>query len=336
MRNTIIFVLFLFLSSCEQDLEPSLPGFESKLVVHSFINPGIPITVFLTENVDILSTERPNHVTGSTITLYEDDVMIEVLEETSIEQENQGFVDMVSLDGVYQLNYHPKKGSEYRIEVENTNYPHVTAITEIPVQTSNFEITLSEPSNIDVYHEGIESQVWADYSADIKIADAQGPNYYSIALISESRGYQVGYINDELVECEVTEPGLFEMDFRSNSIIFEDGENSQFTDQGGLVFSDDLFENKEFEFRIEFRGQSSLIVCNGTEYFDSFHIQVRTLSKEYYEYIKTTTLQKAVLEDPFAEPVQIFSNIAGGLGIFGGYNFETIEFSMRELLDDIN
>ena len=49
------------------------------------------------------------------------------------------------------------------------------------------------------------------------------------------------------------------------------------------------------------------------------HVNVKSVSKELYDYYKSVTLHKLNSASAFAEPQQIFSNIEEGVGIFGAY-----------------
>ena len=58
-----------------------------------------------------------------------------------------------------------------------------------------------------------------------------------------------------------------------------------------------------------------------------YYFFLKNVSFEYYEYFRTGMKQLEVIEDPFAEPVRIYSNIEGGKGIFAGYNEQVFEVS---------
>ena len=45
---------------------------------------------------------------------------------------------------------------------------------------------------------------------------------------------------------------------------------------------------------------------------------VNSMSDDYFEYQRS--LENSGYHDPFSEPLQIFSNIEGGRGVFAGYN----------------
>ena len=53
---------------------------------------------------------------------------------------------------------------------------------------------------------------------------------------------------------------------------------------------------------------------------NTFHAILRNTTEEYYDYNYTRDLQISVENNPFAQPVQVFDNIEGGLGVFAGYS----------------
>ncbi len=61
----------------------------------------------------------------------------------------------------------------------------------------------------------------------------------------------------------------------------------------------------------------------------TFYVLLRTTTEEYYQYNVTQDLQASVESNPFAQPVQVFNNIEGGLGIFAGYSQVEQEVAIR-------
>jgi len=45
-----------------------------------------------------------------------------------------------------------------------------------------------------------------------------------------------------------------------------------------------------------------------------------SVSEDYYKYNVTLAKYEQTQGDPFAQPVQVYSNIENGFGIFGGYS----------------
>ena len=48
-------------------------------------------------------------------------------------------------------------------------------------------------------------------------------------------------------------------------------------------------------------------------------LNVRAINAEYFKFYQTLGLQSVLSEDPFAEPVNVYSNIENGFGVFAGY-----------------
>jgi hypothetical protein len=51
---------------------------------------------------------------------------------------------------------------------------------------------------------------------------------------------------------------------------------------------------------------------------NEYHISIRSCSKTTYEYLRRFSVHYSNLNDPFAQPIPITSNIDNGFGIFGG------------------
>ena len=83
------------------------------------------------------------------------------------------------------------------------------------------------------------------------------------------------------------------------------------------LFSDILFngETKQIEFTI-FLGK----IDEGEDVLSSLKVELRNVSESYYYYYRSVDLHQMNEGNPFAEPVQVYSNVENGLGIFTAYN----------------
>lgn len=354
MKNILLHILvILTFFSCEKELPSELPPFEHKLVVNSVIRPDTAISVFLTENLSVLSYENPTPVTNAVINLFEDNVLIGQLGDTILTGENlihvPNYAPMDDLRGFYYLDYVPKENSTYRLEIDHPDFPSAKASTIIPKQTANYEVTLSEPK-VTVNGENSSGELLsgrAEYTATIKINDPIESNYYGLAVLEEAPSQVYEYDeNGEFIGSYYSYPFLYEIDFTSDDILFDVIDNPLYTEDknpglgdNGKVFSDELFDGQQYTLQITFEvtvgawAYSSI----GDEVeievaAERFFIELRSLSKDYYQYKHTVALQDAVSSDPFAEPVQIYNNIENGYGIFGGYNVALFEFSLEEFI----
>ena len=49
-------------------------------------------------------------------------------------------------------------------------------------------------------------------------------------------------------------------------------------------------------------------------------IRLNSISESYYKYLKSRQNHYETMEDPFAVPVIVFTNVEGGTGFLGGYS----------------
>ncbi|MFQ5636990.1 MAG: DUF4249 family protein [bacterium] len=85
------------------------------------------------------------------------------------------------------------------------------------------------------------------------------------------------------------------------SIYFEDA-----------YFDDALFDGEFYDLDISF--------YNYSEPIEMFIVVLLTTSESYYNFHKSVDQQNATEDNPFAEPVPIYTNIENGLGVFAGYS----------------
>ena len=53
-------------------------------------------------------------------------------------------------------------------------------------------------------------------------------------------------------------------------------------------------------------------------------VELQAISPEYYRYLKSVELYRVTENDAFSEPVQIYSNVQDGWGIFGSLSSERV------------
>ena len=81
-----------------------------------------------------------------------------------------------------------------------------------------------------------------------------------------------------------------------------------------LLFNDLLFDGETATFKIN---------LNELSYYSYLVMNLYSCSEEYYLYNKSYQTAIETTGDPFAQPVQVFSNINNGHGIFGGFQLSS-------------
>lgn len=187
-------------------------------------------------------------------------------------------------DGHYKGVLSPVHDEAYSIEVSAPEYETVTASTAIP--------SLVDLSNVDTL--GVEDvNGYEELELTITFQDIPNEsNYYMLEVYSaDIVGGQI-YLNPMYIRSDDVALGL-----------------EDYTDQ--VVFSDELFDGDE---------RTVVIYVEDTRAWDDFiEVRMTSITQELERYVRSHTAYERNFGNPFSQPVQVFSNIEGGFGIFAGY-----------------
>jgi len=284
-KYLLVFVtLLMVLSSCVKEVDIDYPNYEPQIVLTGLMQPDSVIKIRLQKTQSVLSAAGTYpFVSDADVFCYENNKKI-----GQLKHDNNGF---------YRLNYFPKQGATYRIEVLYDN-KIITAEDDIPYG-SDLTITMGAPNysnpnqNLDLF---------------LKVSRSNLSYTWLSAILS----YQFG-----------GEPRIKGAVIVSSFPIF-DTFNAYKSLSGVDSFEDyarlkpDFLGNYNFKFTVG--NQLSNVKTKG----DIFYFQVSDLSKNYDRYLKSSLTayqnspeENGAISDPFAEPISIFSNVKNGVGILG-------------------
>jgi len=260
---------------------------EPKLCLNCILNPDSTITANLSLSKKLDKSDNFEPVENANIYLYEGDILLGKLQNIG--------------KGDYRLSRKPIIGKEYTITAVSNNYKKVKATTMVPAAP---EIVFSkDTTGLSEYGDQVQ------YNLNVKIMDKPGKDFYWL--------YDSYYVGGVFYGggCRAINAPYVDNFNRSIDSEAKYGFTHflqiRMTDEGydGQVLS---FIIPDFSERDEYTAQHFL---NADEHYD--------------KYIKTTIINK-MKEDselPFYEPVQIYSNIENGYGIFGSCAITTIKLS---------
>jgi hypothetical protein len=90
-----------------------------------------------------------------------------------------------------------------------------------------------------------------------------------------------------------------------------------------VVFSDKSFIDSIQNINIEI--PDSYLYTTGEMDSTILKVKLLSISEEYYKYAISFHQQVIAEKDFYAEPVNVFNNIKGGYGIFGGYSYHSAD-----------
>lgn len=283
-----IFFLFLifFVTSCSKEVSVDLPEIEPKTVIGCLFTTDRAFSVYVSKTAAILDNNEYLEKNANII-LYE----------------NGQFFDTLRYDsaGWYSSNKIPSVEKKYEINLISPNKPIVSAIDIIPEKTSIESVTFKDSAiyNQDGYHAEM----------DIVLTDnATKKNYYELyALHSYTEDgiikYNgISYSSDLITDYVISAEGLLKYEL------------------GSFVFSDELINGKSHEFKLYFYRYEEMKNSN-------IVVVLRSISEAMYNYKKKIIIhannQQGEIWNGVGEPVNMYSNINNGVGIFAGYSFDT-------------
>jgi hypothetical protein len=290
LRFAILFIGVLCLFSCTKEIPFDSQASTPKIVINS---------LFTTDSVWSAHISRSRNITEGTSDYGLSDATVSVYDEngtlvTSLEHQEEGYYVSPSLAV-------PQANQNYRIEASASGFESVDATNYIPIEVpilqidtvSNYndegelimQITLNfnDPSGTDNYYI-VETVVKGSYF-DPEIGDSAE---FAVPMILTSSDPNIESIN---------RVGIGGQNFGFEYLMLRD---NAFSGQSyALTFSVRNYEDVK---DLELIGEIKLV----------------NTSKEYFDYLSSFLRYQRTQGNPFSTPVQVFSNVNNGMGIFAG------------------
>ena len=294
--NTIKHTLQLIIGtilivSCETTIDYDLPTEPSKIVIDTKLKTGDSVAVVVGTSTYALSSNNPILMdTTAKVWLYENNVQVSRL--TITENPTPRNVRFF-----FSSNYKLKANQTYKVEASLNGY--TTAFGEgiskdsVPISSTQFDsisknlvLTFQDPPTKD--------------------------DYYMITISDDSLNNLYYYSTNDLV-----------LDFFDNSSFddpFGDGSGNEKYGMNGYL-SDQYFNGKTKSLSLKIDN----VIKEAPLYGISYHLQLWRISKDLYEHQRTKAIAWQS-DNPFSEPVQIYSNISNGYGIVGTVALSSKQF----------
>lgn len=288
----LLLICFFAISSCELIVDVEVPYDGDKLVVNGLQKSDQRWMIDLSYSKYILSSYNEGgfpSVPNGSVTIYGDDG-----------SEFQLHADTL---GLFVHDSYPLPGHKYTIVARSNTSNEVRAEMVMPraVKIKNVEwdsASVSQPNGqgFEYWYATLPLTVTFDDPAEEK-------NYYAVAVV---------------VDFTVTRQYPGETQPRTDSarsfyqtVIVDPGIASE--DERKTRFSDITFDGRTYTAPLE-------IQVGGNPDFKIHRVDVQlvSLSEDYFRYEESVFLYRETDGDPFAQPVQIYSNVQNGFGIFAG------------------
>lgn len=176
-------------------------------------------------------------------------------------------------------------GSEYKIEVNATGYPMATAFASLPKP--------SEILSIQFDIDGLSNDFDNDRS-EIEVLFKDEPNkdnYY------EAGAYIIENLFNQNIDIESVDPITLE------SFAYEN-----------IILDDQSFNGEKKELLL------NMYRMKKEDVKDKLYLNWKDISRDHFLFSKTARIQNDSEDNPFSTPIQVYSNITNGVGIFSLVN----------------
>jgi len=295
MKNILsVIILITLFYSCEDAFttirEIDLPEHEQKLSVFSNIVDK-KVSFFISHSKS-MNDNTPYKNFSADVSLYKDN-----LEILNFEYLTEKFVGGDSIL-TYTLNDSINSGSEYVIRVISKEFGIAKSTQVVPSKAKII--------NISYKRNGIKEK-YDDYYKDLLEFDVKddenAENFYMIQLFGldtlqkNGKTYKIGYrsltINSKN---DVTTTNLY-----------YNGKNT-------VILSDKNFNGTTI--KLDIAVNTDNYNYNHPKYLTEFKIKILSISKDLYNFLLSNEYSEEAEYNPFAEPVNIHSNIENGYGLF--------------------
>ena len=273
--------LFLFTACIELVTDIDFPDQEPKVVVHSFISPADTAAMVL------LTWSKPISKPGNDGIQFIEDASVQI-------NDLNGNMAQLLYDPVRKLyivstsEFQIFAGQQYELHVNVAGQPLINASAYVPFANQSLAF-----HRLDTLPSAGLDRVVVEYSFTDKPGERE--NFYA------PKAYRQIVVYDS--ENDTTKLHQIKM----------------FTTYGENYISNNGKEGNTFQLRAEtYIYNDPFEPDGGQEVQNPINILLLTTDEHYYKYHRA--LENYYPDDFFSEPVHIYSNIDGGLGVFAGYN----------------
>ncbi len=339
--------------SCEKTIEFKSDFIQPQIVVNSVLRAGTDRVIVQVEKSRTVLDDKSffEALPDAQVTLFENGEFVAELGylavvDTFTEYLNYGVVKKYPYEhGVYiDSSFIVKPGSTYRLEVTNDGFEPVVCETTVP-----FPVTLNK---LDYKMEKIPDQYMGNIykvKLNLQIADPENEDNFYRIMAFKSRGIELAFfkngyyygggygyyspydnldslaITDTIIQSREYPNFVFSMDpvLTTNAnadVLGTEADINEF-------FSDELMNGN---YNLSYWMNTYRDVYTQFDEYLEITTIINSLSRELYLYSKSRLQQSLADGNPFAEPVPVYSNVAGGLGIFGSESVNNMRVVIGE------
>ncbi|MFH1319199.1 MAG: DUF4249 domain-containing protein [Bacteroidota bacterium] len=292
-RIVYLILLVLIIISCEKEVDIPIEYTQPKLVVNGLFN---------TDSLWNIEVSASKYIFDATAIPLINDAQVTVTNSggNSILLTNQG-------NGIYtSLTEKPEPGEVYTLDVSHSDYDNVRASNQLPGEIVILNIDWLQQAYVDgeLYRR-----------INITFQDSPNNDYYLVRI----KGAFWHVIFDPISGLKDSILAVSPMYFFSQNAAVENSNSKEH--RMSVSFTDEIFNGNQYTIGLLLSEYYFTGEDGKEEEVQTIYLSMSKISEEYYWY--ETSYQAYISAQDgklFAQPVQVYTNIENGLGIFAGYS----------------
>jgi hypothetical protein len=319
MKRIIIIIISLIfsLSACREYIDIDIDEKEKVMVLNGFLNTDSTVRVNLAQSLGVLeSNNNFQFISDADVDFYEDGQMKESLQYDSL--------------GYYSGTSRPQAGKSYEIRASAGSFKDIKSRIFIPqpvaVKEINADFTLDSVTEqwwnpqTQQYFDTTIVRMSEEGTIEVKFDDpADEKNYYFLTFncLMPTYKWEDGY--------EVrTGEQMISLSYDINTISYEN--YLYMANFSGYVISDDFFNGQTYALTARIYSWAFTEYAYGSYNalpLSPIYVNLHSVSEEFFDFVISYSKYDETAYNPFAEPVNVLSNVENGYGFFTGYSTYT-------------
>ena len=323
-KNLLIILTTLVLFSCYKDIDMEKYRPEPELVLNGVISADTVVMFSISRTKFFTDTSNYEIVNDADVVLSVNGVFRELMQWTFDESFYGG--------GVYMSDFRPQAGDIVRIEA-TTKYGEAWVEETIPEKVRIEDVAFSHRLIYDGKGMGIdENGNWGEIPTmeityRITFTDDEAMTNFYLIRIDNSIQWGTGNFDYSSDPVFVEQVSVVDGLFGDNTIM----------GQGGRSFSDHLLNGQRYTLVVREAHPSNVSYYTYAPAMRR-RIMLYAITESYFNYLTTMQLSADATNNQnlsafgFAEPVRIFTNVHGGVGIMATSQYDAVEIDLNDIL----
>ena len=299
LNARIVIFSLVFIFSCTKEIKIQIPSEGTIIVVNCLFHPNFilpypkPNYIEISQSTEIFDSTRKKIVNNAIVLITSEDNAVDTFK----------YIDSLKLYESLKFNPVNKKKYNLKVTVDGFNLVESSDLLPTPVKISDYSL-------IKYAGRDEEGEIFSEITVTFK-DPGEEINFYEVQLTD----YRI-FSNDPVITSENYYPSILSFGAKYPK---------------SLPFNDEMINGETYNLKIFYFFPMS--TNKDSIETHTIFLHLNSISYNYYKY-KTTLISHLYRKESDilygqGEPLNVYTNIENGYGIFAGYNYDIITIVVR-------